>query len=239
MVEFAFDVMAAANELLLDRLVQICSRVVLSPVNIANVCNILSEATYYHAAPLVRILQGYMAQNMETLLEGRMLDDLAADLVKQLSAHVRAEQAAKSHVTRSGALVATAMAKWSDWLALQDIARPIQPLARPLVSRDAKLSPPLSSRRPKSPEASPSLRPQVAARSNRNSVVYHASEDELFVMDGVESVPPLSLGQEHPAHAKGETIETTPKSVSWKVPSAPKYVVTFHIMKPLMTSVSF
>ena len=56
-------------------------------------------------------VQGYMARNMETLLESRMLDDLPMTLIRQLASFVRERQAEKLPVTRSGKLVEATMEK--------------------------------------------------------------------------------------------------------------------------------
>ncbi len=73
----------------------VCSSVMLRHITILNVCSVLADATYYHAIELVTSLQGYMARNMETLLESRMLDDFPGYLIKQLAAFVRKKQAEK------------------------------------------------------------------------------------------------------------------------------------------------
>lgn len=177
-----------------------------------------------------------MAQNMETLLESRMLDELAPDLVKQLASYVRAAQETKAHVTRSGVLVEIAMAKNAEWLAIQDVPQTIVRTVKPVVPKDAKMSPPLSTsmsmtemsarqrkQSMKSLEASPLLRPTIPARSNRNSL--HVGEDEMFLMDGVEPVSLTKLAAEEQAGAKEkEAVDLTPKTstAGWKVPSTPR-----------------
>lgn len=75
LLEFMFSVMSAAvsfshdfpamcltcsliqNELLLDRLVLLCSSVIQRRINVSNACSILSDATYFNALPLVRSVQ--------------------------------------------------------------------------------------------------------------------------------------------------------------------------------------
>ncbi|GJE90521.1 hypothetical protein PsYK624_066610 [Phanerochaete sordida] len=103
LVDAVFGVMAVANELLLDRMVLLCSRVIQQRITIANATSILAEASLFHATALVQSVQGYIASNLETLLERRLLDALPADLVKQLAAFVRAAQEVKAPVARTGA----------------------------------------------------------------------------------------------------------------------------------------
>ncbi|KAH8115826.1 hypothetical protein DFH11DRAFT_1830886 [Phellopilus nigrolimitatus] len=206
-LDFIFEVMHVASELLLDRLLLICSSVVLKLVNINNVCAVLSDATHFHATQLVASLQDYMARNMETLLESHMLDDLSSPLVKQLSAFVRACQAKKLPVTRSGVLVSKALENCKDWLALQDIPQPFISGRRSGAGTQIRHSPRLSpvavgnssgSKRTRcssmstnpvlSTPVSPSPSPQISGDAT-------ASGDEFFLMDDDMrgDIPPLDL----------------------------------------------
>ncbi|RPD64492.1 hypothetical protein L226DRAFT_506238 [Lentinus tigrinus ALCF2SS1-7] len=226
LIDFMFDVMAVANELHLDRLVLICSWVIMKRVWINNVCSVLVDATHYHAQALVRLLQEYLAINMEVFLESRMLEDLPADLIKQLSAFVRAQQNVKYPVSRSTRLVDKAMETWGDWLALQDIPQVVVPSFRPGAFRDSpKLSPPSSSRRANRQSApnSPMLRPTFSARPAAAAI----PDDEVFMMDEPETTapatgPPVAApgspsrvpsGSESPARPSGgwRTITSAPK----------------------------
>lgn len=196
-------VMLFQSELLLDRLMLLCSETILQHLNICNVCSILSDATHFHASQLVGSLQGYMARNMETLLESRMLDDLSTALIKQLSMFVRARQAEKLPFTRSGQLIAEALKKHAAWLELQDIPQPIvRTAARGPLGRSPKLSPVnlgklarrMSGARLPSP-ASPTINYQAAPSAAGGAS--GAGADEIFVMDD-ETIPPLDLAQPPP-----------------------------------------
>lgn len=212
LVESVFGVMAAANELLLDRLVLLCSRVIQARIAIPNATSILAEATYYHATALVDSVQGYMARNLETLLEHRMLDELPADLVKQFSAFVRAEQTRKAPVSRSGRIAAEAVARHREWVDMQDWPSPVVRSTQPRP-------PPIRKREPRSPP--------VRAAEVRKSVG-EDGDGEVFVMDGVDAIPPLSLSSpvpppKRPQHAASPSLPVEPKAGGWKVPTvAPK-----------------
>lgn len=209
------------NELLLDRLVLICSFVILKRVTVTNACSILAEASQFDAVPLIRQLQRYISINLETLLEVHMLDDLPIDLVKQLSTFIRTEQEIKSPVSRSGVLTNNALEANKAWLALQDIPTPI---VRTSTSRiegrnAAKLSPSGLGRKGgrsgsalvTSPPPSPAVRPQIEARQSQ--VAAATNDGEMFMMD--DNVPALALDQAQASQA--------PKGgAGWKVPSAPK-----------------
>ncbi|KAH0836900.1 hypothetical protein J3R83DRAFT_8715 [Lanmaoa asiatica] len=76
LIEFMFLVISAANELLLTRLVLLCSRIVLKYLNVYNACYLLTDAVHFNAVDLVESIQSYMTANIEMLLESRILDDL-------------------------------------------------------------------------------------------------------------------------------------------------------------------
>ncbi|KAF4569403.1 hypothetical protein EYR36_009193 [Pleurotus pulmonarius] len=187
LLDLVYEIMAAANELLLDRLVLICSSVILKFANITNACYILNDATYYHSLPLISSIQEYMAVNMETLLEGGVLDGLSPDLVQQLGQFIRIKQAEKLPITKSGTLVDSAMKEYKDWLALQDIPVPIVTRnAHPnrVITRraSAKLSPPIPTKLPplsRTPSSSNilSMPPQHPTSSQ---------VDDIFSMDEAE-----------------------------------------------------
>lgn len=212
----------------MDRLVLICSSVILKRVTVSNACSVLAEATYFHAQPLIRQIHRYIAINLETLLESHLLDDLPIDLIKQLSVFIRDEQQIKSPVSRSGVLTKKALETFKDWLALQDIPGPIIRSSRIEGRNAAKLSPPGPTRKKDksgvvlmtSPPPSPAVRPQIEARTPQPSVPAHTAEGEVFMMD--DSVPALTLDQ-----VQSPQSPSTPQrnSSGWKVANAPKYVI--------------
>ena len=74
-----------------------------------NVCSLLADASFYHAMHLVNRLQEYTAINLECLMESRLLDEMAPDLISQLACFIRSEQAKKLPISRSNRLVDDAM----------------------------------------------------------------------------------------------------------------------------------
>ncbi|KAJ6531261.1 hypothetical protein B0H19DRAFT_1242375 [Mycena capillaripes] len=207
-LEFMFDVMATATELLLDRLALLCSAVILKWTDINNACYILSDASHFHAQQLVESIQGYMVANMETLLESRMLDDLTPALVKQLSKFVNRKQTEKSPKVRSDFMLDRAMAIHGDWLALQDIPEPIIPSSRFPARRDAPLSPDPSKRR-RSRTASLSNSPVIAPQASSTAI------DDIFEMDDTETIA-------QPAPSVPTDSVVSAFVPVWKAPSAPR-----------------
>ncbi|KAI0924161.1 hypothetical protein AcW1_006352 [Taiwanofungus camphoratus] len=212
-LDFMFDVMAAANELLLDRLILICSVVILKRVTITNVCSILTDAAHFYATTLVNSLHSYLTANMETLLESRMLDDLIPGLIRDLSVFVRKQQALKYPTSRSSFLIDKAMKNHGDWLAMQDIAQIIVPTNRSGALRDSpKLSPPSPNRRHRrqsqiaSLPNSPIIRPQLPMRVSQSNL----ADDEVFIMDDPDA----------PTQPEQIPITPTKSGSGWKTISA-------------------
>ncbi|KAG8221195.1 hypothetical protein J3R82DRAFT_2760 [Butyriboletus roseoflavus] len=191
LLELMFLVISAANELLLTRLVLLCSRIVLKYLNVYNACYLLTDAIHFNAVDLADRIQTYMAANIEMLLESRILDDLDPRVVRKLSEHARAEQAAQSPVSRSDKLGRAALEKHKEWLALQDIPVPIIPSQKPWSAKDSSK---LTGRRLRfySPTTSPVLHPSLAPPPPMG--------DDIFAMDDADRGPSLKLDS---AHASG------------------------------------
>jgi inhibitor of Bruton tyrosine kinase len=192
--------------LLLDRLLLICSQILVDYVTINNISAIYMEAAYLNCDQLMDSLHQYMVIHMETLLEARLLDDLPPRLVKQLAGAVRGHQAAKSPFARLQLPIniTTAVDECRVWLEAQDISYPIvrsQPKVQPKLS-------PKASRKPSLP-ASPGCKPTTP----RTPFLSNTCED-LFSMDEA-LVPALNLDVDVLA-------DDTSKAGPWKGKSAPK-----------------
>ncbi|KAJ7172083.1 hypothetical protein C8R46DRAFT_137864 [Mycena filopes] len=207
LLEFMFDVMAAANELLLDRLMLICSAVILKWTDINNACYILTDASHFHAEQLVESIQGYMAANIETLLESRMLDELTPALIKQLSQFIVRKQAEKSPRVRSNYIIDRAMAIHGDWAALQDFPEPIVPSSRFPARRDAGPASPDPSKRRRSRTASLPNSPVIQAQGS-------PAIDDIFEMDDTETVAQAAPSADSAASSSAVPV--------WKASSAPR-----------------
>lgn len=164
-------------------------------------CYVLTDATHYHAQQLIESLQGYMAANLELMLESQMLDCMTPGLISQLGAFIRAKQKKKSPVSRSNLLVDHAMEHHSDWLALQDIPQQIVPTNRP----PRKELPRAAGRAASKP--SPRISP-----SSPTKPIHVPGDEDVFLMDDSDAPPSPSF--EQPA-----------VSSPWKAPSiAPRLV---------------
>jgi hypothetical protein len=187
-----------------------------------NVCALLADASYFHATELVNKLHIYMAMNLECLLENRILEDMAMDLIGQLAKAIQAEQAKKLHISRSNDLVNQALKKHADWLKLQDIP---QPIAR---SSKAILAPRQSPRLSPTAPAIGKLVTRSPPRSIPESPVDRPRGcddvgDGIFEMDE-EHIPPLTLGSPQAASllAAASINESGSQSMNlpaWRSPS--------------------
>ncbi|KAG0701289.1 hypothetical protein DFH29DRAFT_927750 [Suillus ampliporus] len=181
-LSFMFSVISAANELLLDRLMLLCSQVILKHLDAYNACYLLTDATHFNATHLVERLQSYIAANLEMMLEGRMLEDLDPSVVRQLSEHICSAQTTKSLVSRSNLLANEALQKYAEWLAQQDIPVVFEPVDRPRIYRDSpKLLAP-------GPMRTYPMSAHPAADSGKAADT-GLSGDELFAMDPVDVTP--------------------------------------------------
>ncbi|KAF8637011.1 hypothetical protein AX17_003108 [Amanita inopinata Kibby_2008] len=216
-LEFAFSVMRAATELLLDRLVLICSSVILEHCNIYNACFILNDATHYNAKQLIERLQTYMLVNLETLLELHMLDDASHRLIKGLATFARHKQAEKSPISRTTLLVDMAMGKHAQWLASQDVPELIAPVTQlrnagkgvnSAVKRKTSLLRVENLPTPSSSADEPASTVSMFHRSIRRP----PSGDDLFIMDDAEG----------PLTADAQVQGSPGKSSVWKAPSVPR-----------------
>ena len=179
------------------------------------------ETASLHCQQLVDSLHQYMAVNIETLLEARLLDEFSPWHIKQLSSAVQGHQAVKSQFSRLQLPVslATSVNANREWLAMQDIPHPI---VRSQSKAQPKTSP--KTRRKSSQPASPGTPSKSNILMPLTPLLANTSED-LFCMD--ESfVPPLNLNLDEGVNAPAVAMElgNTPTVGPWKAKSLPKYV---------------
>ena len=116
---------------MLDRLVLVCSSIILEHVNVQNACYVVNDASFFNAKQLVNRLHMYMIANLEAFLEQRMLDDVPHRLVKHLAVFARKKQAEKSPMSRTTVLFDTLKEKYAQWLTEEDFPEPIIRSSRP------------------------------------------------------------------------------------------------------------
>ncbi|KZO89805.1 hypothetical protein CALVIDRAFT_523501 [Calocera viscosa TUFC12733] len=219
-IDYVFHVMAVASELLLDKLMLICSSVILRHVSLYNVPSLLADAAHLSARDLMNSLCGYIAMNLESIMESRLLDEMPHDLLNRLGEHVRSMQAEQSPVARSGILVDEAMKTHANWLLLEDFPQPMQRSWKKMIKQSPRLSP----INPMSPKISPMIKPRTSPPSNKTAhfkppPVSMPDDGGIFAMDeDVETsrIPPISLDVPAVSGERTASPLTPDRAAVWK-----------------------
>ncbi|CZR51978.1 related to myosin-like protein [Phialocephala subalpina] len=90
--ELVMDVMAVANELMLDRLSQICQQVIGRFVTTRNVCHLLNAIAPCSVTGFKDTALEYLCLQLESMLENHLLNDLDEDILLELDEVVRSNQ---------------------------------------------------------------------------------------------------------------------------------------------------
>ncbi|KAK0668475.1 hypothetical protein QBC41DRAFT_204292, partial [Cercophora samala] len=93
-LDLVMDVMSIANYLMLDRLAQICQKVMGRFVNIRNIAHFLNAIGPCSVTEFKDAGLEYICLQLETMLENHLLDELDEDLLLELDAVVRDNQLA-------------------------------------------------------------------------------------------------------------------------------------------------
>ncbi|KAL0934171.1 BTB/POZ domain-containing protein 1 [Colletotrichum truncatum] len=100
--DLVMAVMSIANELMLDRLSQICQFVIARFVTTRNIALLLNEISPCSVTEFKDAGLEYICLQMESMLENHLLDDLEEDLLEDLDHVVRENQLARYPFARSG-----------------------------------------------------------------------------------------------------------------------------------------
>ncbi|UNI22660.1 hypothetical protein JDV02_008525 [Purpureocillium takamizusanense] len=142
--ELVLDVMGVANELMLDRLSQICQALIGKFVTTRNIGNLLNEISACAVSEFKDVGLEYICLQLECMLENHLLDGLDDDLVAELDEVVRDNQLARLPFAKSGRADAQLHDKYPD-LAIdieEERRRRVKEMAFKLSQRedDKKLS---------------------------------------------------------------------------------------------------
>ncbi|PSK41841.1 hypothetical protein B9Z65_9227 [Elsinoe australis] len=96
------EVLSVANELMLDRLAQICQKVMGRYVNVRNVASLLNAVAPSSVSEFKDASLEYMCLSLESMLHGGLLDELDEDLLYELDETVRENQLACMPFAKSG-----------------------------------------------------------------------------------------------------------------------------------------
>lgn len=101
-IDVLIELMSAANELMLDRLTQICQQVIGEYVTVRNVCSFVNVIAECSVNTFKRAALEFICLNLEIMLELRLLDELDEELFDELNDVVGANQLAFLPFARSG-----------------------------------------------------------------------------------------------------------------------------------------
>ncbi|CAO1636595.1 unnamed protein product [Sympodiomycopsis kandeliae] len=120
-IDFVTEALAGGNEFLLDRFKLVSASLLRDRIAPQNIAAMLTIADMYYSLPLKEAALLYCAQNLESLLEGGMLDELEHKMVRELAAFIKRKQDEKMHRTRESDHLAALIVKHSDFYDNLDI----------------------------------------------------------------------------------------------------------------------
>lgn len=100
-IDMVVDVMAVANELMLERLARICQKVIGRYVTPWNICGLLNAVAESSEVEFKNAGLEYIGLNLENMLEQKLLEELDGDLLAELDQMVQSNQLAFMPIARS------------------------------------------------------------------------------------------------------------------------------------------
>ncbi|KAF2494532.1 hypothetical protein BU16DRAFT_562189 [Lophium mytilinum] len=123
LLDHVMDVMGVANELMLDRLSQVCQKVAGRYVNARNVCQLLNAIAASSVTEFKDAGLEYICLGLEAVMQNGSLDELDEDLLLELSQVARDNQLAYLPFAKSGRAEALLLEKYPDLAERIDRAR--------------------------------------------------------------------------------------------------------------------
>ncbi|KAF8471308.1 hypothetical protein BDZ91DRAFT_521229 [Kalaharituber pfeilii] len=111
-LDYIVDVLAVANELMLDKLSMVCQKLLGSYVNTRNASQLLMAIAPCSQKGFKEVCLQYMCFNMESMLENRLLDELDDGLMQELDSTVRKLQTSSYPFTRNEMQKAMLLARY-------------------------------------------------------------------------------------------------------------------------------
>lgn len=122
-LDVVLDVLSVANELMLDRLAQVCQQVLGQHVTTRNICQLLNAVAPCSVTEFKDAALEYLCLNLETLLLNHWLDELDDDLILELDRKVRENQLAFLPIVKSGRAEADLFEKYPELASRMDRSR--------------------------------------------------------------------------------------------------------------------
>jgi alpha-tubulin suppressor-like RCC1 family protein len=125
-LDLVLDVLGAANELMLDRLSQICQSVIGRYVSARNVCWLLNAISPSSVHEFKHASLEYLCLSLESMLQGHHLNELDEDLLVELDEVVRQNQLACMPFAKSGRAEEDLHERHPELAALLDRSRQVK-----------------------------------------------------------------------------------------------------------------
>lgn len=125
-LDTVLDVLGAANELMLDRLSQVCQSVIGRYVNARNVCWLLNAISPSSVHEFKHASLEYLCLSLESMLQGHHLNELDEDLIEELDEVVRQNQLACMPFAKSGRAEEDLHERHPELVALLDRSRQVK-----------------------------------------------------------------------------------------------------------------
>ncbi|OJD30334.1 btb domain and ankyrin repeat protein [Diplodia corticola] len=113
-LDHVMDVLSVANELMLDRLSQVCQQVIGRYVNVRNICQLLNALSPCSVTEFKDAGLEYICLSLEAVLQNGVLDELDEDLILELDQIVRENQVACLPIAKSGRAEALLFEKYPE-----------------------------------------------------------------------------------------------------------------------------
>ncbi|KAL1388635.1 hypothetical protein HDK64DRAFT_299181 [Phyllosticta capitalensis] len=239
-LDHIMDVLSVANELMLDRLSQVCQQAIGRHVTVRNVCQLLNAVSPCAVTEFKDAALEYACLSLESVLQSGFLEELDEDLLAELDEVVRENQLACMPFARSGRAELLLLDKYPDLAEQIDRRRQAKidaimlqnkyaddrgPMSFRPGSLDELSSSPLQqkSRRRSGKESkivpeSPSLRPSTEANNAAADLMFDM--DEEVDLDGEQS---RGLSSKSPPATGDKIVDdiiSTPKSDRKTAPAA-------------------
>ncbi|KAJ8110665.1 hypothetical protein OPT61_g6550 [Boeremia exigua] len=231
LLDHVMDVMSVANELMLDRLSQICQRLIGRYVNSRNVCSLLTAVAPSSVAEFKDAALEYVCLSLEAVMQNGSLDELDDDLLYELNQVARENQLAYLPFARSGRAEALLFDQYPELAERIERGKRAKIDAIVLSNKYAGADTPSASFRAQSLEEvsaspsrqrnrrrasnhvkseakSPALTPLLKGKSSAADLMFDMSDGENEEEGTVEKIKPprFAVGQEKP----GDPVVGTP-----------------------------
>ncbi|OMP88588.1 BTB/POZ domain-containing protein 1 [Diplodia seriata] len=244
-LDHVMDVLSVANELMLDRLSQVCQQVIGRYVNVRNICQLLNALSPCSVTEFKDAGLEYICLSLEAVLQNGVLDELDEDLILELDQIVRENQVACLPIAKSGRAEALLFEKYPELAEQIDRRRRAKVDAIMLQSKyadsPARLSTSLkagsyddqsspmqqkSRRRSakdfKAAQESPTLAPALKGKGSVADLMFDMDDD--VDPESNELDPDASRSMKSPTAALGGAVQDVslglPTSSPWQIPKA-------------------